>query len=357
MREKITILGAGATGLAAAADLTLAGCRVTLYEQPEFARNLKIIADRGGITLTGAARTGTAKIDRITTDIGEAVHNSEVLLVAVVAGRHEEVARLCVPFLKEGQTIVISPGNAGSLVFANTLKKQKAPKNIRVSDLEGNLYPCRITKPAEVVIALPFKPKHIAAFPARETTTVMDALAPFYATKPATNVLEASLNSPNVVIHLAASLLNVGAIEQAGGQYYLFKSGLTPSVLDCVEMVHAEKAEVFRVLGYTDRSPLDHLRKVANQSGYPELDLFRGLIGPTSVTHRYITEDASTGLSLLISLGEMIDVPVTITKALVNVASAINRVDYFHDGRSIKNLGVPNMSAAQLNRFLEDGTI
>lgn len=357
MNERITVLGAGGTGLAAAADLTLAGCRVTLYEEPEFEKSLRVVADRGGIRLTGAGRTGQAKVDRITTDIREALDGAKVVLVAVVASRHRQIARLIAPCLRDGQVVVFSPGNAGSLVLAGVLREAKRAPDVKIAELEGNLYPCRVTGEAEAIIAVPFKSKYIAAFPAKDTGDVIAALSPFYAMQPATNVVEAALNSPNVVIHLAASLLNVGAIERSGGAYFLYKTGLTPSVLRCVEAVHAEKLCVFQALGYQERSPLDHLRKVARTDEFPDLDLFRGLIGPTSASHRYITEDAGTGVSLMISLAEMLGVPVPTTRALVSLASAINQVDYLAAGRTLGNLGMAHMTADQLNRFLSDGVV
>lgn len=355
MNERITVIGAGGTGLAAAADLTLAGCRVTLYEEPQYEKNLRVVADRGGIQLVGAGRTGHAKVDRITTDVREALDGVRVVLVAVVASRHAQIAGLLAPFLRDGHTVVFSPGNAGSLVLARILREAKRSTKVKIAELEGNLYPCRVTGEAEAIIAVPVKSKYVAAFPARDTGAVIEALSPFYAMQPATNVVEAALNSPNVVIHLAASLLNIGAIERSGGAYYLYKTGLTPSVLRCVEAVHAEKKRVFEALGYQERSPLDHLKRVARTDEFPELDLFRGLIGPTCATHRYITEDASTGVSLMISLGDLFGIPTPHTKALVSLASAINQVDYLATGRTLWNLGIAKLSADQLNRFLADG--
>lgn len=355
MNERITVIGAGGTGLAAAADLSLAGRSVTLYEEPQYEKNLRVVADRGGIKLVGAGRTGQAKVDRLTTDIREALDGVQVVLVAVVAQRHAQVARLCAPVLRDGQTVVFSPGNAGSLVLARTLREEMRTPRVKIAELEGNLYPCRVTGEAEAVIAVPFKSKHVAAFPARDTGAVVEALSPFYAVQPATNVVEAALNSPNVVIHLAASLLNMGAIERSGGAYYLYRTGLTPSVMRCVEAVHGEKKRVFDALGYQERSPLDHLRKVARTDEFPEFDLFRGLIGPTCATHRYITEDAGAGVSLMISLGDLCGVPVPHTKALVSLASAINQVDYLATGRTLRNLGLGGMTPERLNRFLKDG--
>lgn len=355
MDKQIAVIGAGGTGQAAAADLTLAGFQVSLFEQAKFAKSLEPVSKQGGINLKGAGRTGFVRIHKITSDIEGAIKGAKVIVIAVVASRHQEIASLCAPHLKDGQIIVISPGNAGSLIFADQIKKKEVKGRVMIAEFEGNLYPCRVIGPGEVIIALPYKTKYIAAFPAKDTCQVIEGLKGIYDTTAATNVFEAALNSPNVVIHLAASLLNIGSIEQSGGEYYLYKSGLTPSVLRCVEAVHAEKRHLFNVLGYRDNSPLEHLKKVARQTEFPELDLFRGLIGPTSAQHRYITEDASVCVSLMNSLGELIGVPMPLSKAIVEVATTINQVNYLEEGRTLEKLGLTGLNADQLNRFLQEG--
>lgn len=355
MNKRIAVLGAGGTGQTAAADLTLAGCQVTLYEQPEFSETLDAVSELGGITIEGAGRTGFAKIDKVTTDIEEALKDAEIIIIATVASRHENIAELCIPYLKDRQIILISPGNAGSLIFSKKFKDKGVTSDVTIAELEGNLHPCRNIGPAKVIVAFPAKSKHVAAFPAKDTNKVIEGLRGIYELVPATNIFEAALNTPNVVIHLGASLLNIGAIEQSGGEYYLYNEGITPAVLNCVESSQAEKLALFKALGYVDRPPLDLLKKVARRTEFPELDIFRGLIGPTSADHRYISEDAATCVSLMISLGELTGVPVPLSRALVELASTINRVDYLGEGRTLERLGLDKCDVGELNRFLAEG--
>ena len=72
--------------------------------------------------------------------------------------------------------------------------------------------------------------------------------------------------------------------------------------------------------------------------------------------HRYITEDASAGGALMVSLGEMINIPMPITKAVVTLASVINQTDYLRDGLTVEKLGLAKLSIKELNRFLAEGT-
>lgn len=137
MGEEIAVLGAGGSGQTIAADLTLAGFDVKLYEEPRFKEKLQDISRQGGVEITGALGQRFAKISKVTTEIGEALEGAKIILVAVGASRHEEIAELCVPYLEDGQTIVIGPDNAGSLVFANILKKKRAKCDVSIAGMDA----------------------------------------------------------------------------------------------------------------------------------------------------------------------------------------------------------------------------
>lgn len=336
--------------------MTLAGFEITLFEEARFfSEKMEVISKCGGIKMTGEARKGFAKLNKMTTEIGDALKDAGIIIVAVVASRHERIAELCAPHLKDGQTILISPGNAGSLIFTNNLREKGVKNKITIAEVEGNLYSCRLIGPAEVLVGLPYFPKYLAAFPANDTVKVINEFKGIYEFLPATNVLETTLNGPNVVVHLPASLLNSGAIERSGGKFYMHNIGHTPSVLRCIEALHAEKLAVFKALGYVDHSPVEFIKKVANHEKFPELQKFRGLIGPTSMKHRYIEEDAAIGGCLLISLGEMLHISTPFAKALLTLASTINQVDYFREGRTIEKLGLTGLTINELNKFLSEG--
>ena len=169
--KKIAILGGGGTGHAAAADLTLAGHEVNLYEQPEFNKgNIEAILERGGITIKGPVREGFANINNATAEIGEALKDVSIIIVACRVPRQEEFAELCAPFLRDGQTILMSPGNAGSILFTNRLKELGVREKVTIAETEGNLYSCRLVAPAEVMVALTPPVKHVAAFPVHNLT-------------------------------------------------------------------------------------------------------------------------------------------------------------------------------------------
>jgi opine dehydrogenase len=60
--KTICVIGAGNGGSAIAGDMTLAGHACRLFEFPEYKANLEPVIAKGGITVTGIARTGFAKL-------------------------------------------------------------------------------------------------------------------------------------------------------------------------------------------------------------------------------------------------------------------------------------------------------
>ncbi len=58
MNEKIAVLGAGNGGCAMAADLSMVGYEINLYEYPDYADNLKPIIERGGIEIISRTPAG-----------------------------------------------------------------------------------------------------------------------------------------------------------------------------------------------------------------------------------------------------------------------------------------------------------
>ena len=95
--------------------------------------------------MAGVCRTGFAKIDKITTDIQEALDEAMVILIAIPSMGHEEFAKVCAPYLKEGQIIVLNPGyTLGAMVFTHVLIDEGVNVDkLIVSDTASLLYAAR----------------------------------------------------------------------------------------------------------------------------------------------------------------------------------------------------------------------
>ena len=345
--KRIAVIGAGHGGYAMAADLTLAGYKVHFYGSKERG-NLEPVIKRGGIELSGIARKGFAKISRVTTEIAEAITGVKVIMIAIQSLGHETIAELCAPHLEDGQTIVLLPGNFGSVLFARILKERGVRKDIKIAETNAFPYACRRVIGEAKVNVSQFLKLHTAAFPAKDTMAVLGDVKELYPNLffSAKNVLEVALSNPNY-FHLPICIMNTGPIETSQGKFYPYSQGASPSVLRVIEAVWRERGAVLKRLGLTELFPFEWHKEFFTNLTPAQA----AMTGPTNMQHRMVTEDCPCGLVPLASVGEMIGVPTPVTKSLITLASEINGTDYFTEGRNVERLGISSLSINQLNEF------
>lgn len=349
---RITIIGAGNAGAAAAADLTLAGHEVTLYEMPQFRENIDPILQSGGIMLSGVGRTGFAKIDKVTTDIAEAVRGAPIIMAALVGLAYETVAELCAPYLEDGQTIVLSAGSLASLEFNRVLREKRPDLRVTLAETLNAPYGSRrgALGKAEVTIFSHTPPSiALAALPAKHTELVMKQMGEFYPGLyvAGENVVEVGL--ANIATLLPGPcLLMTGRIELPRSSD-LFYSKFTPSIWKVVEATIRERNAILKVLGLRELYPFEKVKELFTEPGVQKL------AGPSSMRHKFITESCPMGLVAWVSLGDLANVPMPVCKAIVTLISQIIGVDYFKEGRNLECLGISGFSIQQLRRFLAEG--
>lgn len=360
MMRNITVIGAGATGIAFSATLVEQGHNVTLFELEKAAAHLKELKKRGKIVRTGYGPQGDVALPRMTTAAAEAVPNAELIFIAAVANRHELICKTIAPYLHDGQTVCFFNGNCGSI----RLKRLTAGKDIVVGETVGTYTSTRYLGDGVVHFAsMPKSPKSVAAFPARDSSRLVERIGECYPTVcypdvPVHNVFEGSLNSPNVSIHLAASLLCVSAMERSL-DFRLYRDGVCPSTLTMIRAVEAEKEAVFSKFGYKSNSYFGQIEACLNFDADPRPNLagFRLTTGPNGVSHRYISEDAFAGDCLLVSLGEALGVDTPVLRSAVTMAGVLNGINYLKEGLTLKSLGLEGRSADEIHSFLETGEL
>ena len=353
--KKVAILGGGGTGCCFAAALTLRGFSVTLYEEKKYwNEHIDGILKAGGIEVTGHDVTGFARIANITDNLDEAIRDVDVIFVCMVAWRHMWLAEALKPLVHEGQTIILSAGNFGSIRIKQTFGMDSP---VVVGEMLGNIFPCRMIGEGKAIIAFPYGPKKVAAFPARDNDKVVAAMSQFLECSAAKNVFETALNVPNLVNHLAGSILNTCAIDR-NPAFALYRDGLSEHVIDVQVAVEKEKEQVINAMGYIMVNHTDLCKLLVQYDKFPEKDAFRSLAGPDSMTHRYISEDASTGQSLIIDLAERLGLDMPVMKALVLLASVVDKRDFQAEGLKLRDLGMDGLNTPdEINEFLYNGCV
>lgn len=359
----IAVLGGGHGAHCMAADLTLQGHRVNMYEHPNCGERFRETLERGQIKLTGIGARGTARLHLVTTDIRQAMREAEIVNLVVPALAHEAFFAEMIPCLRDGQLVVVWAGDFGSLRLRELIRRERPELKVTVVETNTLPYGARLTGPAEVELLLAAPRVTVAALPATRTAQILGCLRPFWPVlEAAPNVVVAALSNPNPICHPPGSLLNTGRIQYSGGQFYMYREGITEAVARVIRMVYEETASLARALGYEvlqyqerDFRTPGSIMAVAFQAPFDTQTVIGNVLGPKSIQDRYIVEDLPYGLVPMSQLGDVLGVETPLIDAIVTIGSAVCGIDFWKTGRTLEQLGLAGRKAQSLKRLVEEG--
>jgi opine dehydrogenase len=360
---KYTVIGAGHGGKTMAAHLALIGFPVTLYNRtPAHVSAIKV---RGGIELESYGRWphGFGRLDLVTSDMGEALEQAEVIMVVVPANGHADIAQVIAPHLRDGQIVVLNPGRTGgSLEFVKVLNNSGCQADVTVAETETLIYACRSDGPAQARIFRVKEAVPLAALPAIRTPRVLEALAPaFPLFIDGVSVLHTGVNNMGAIFHPTLTLLNAGRIESTSGEFQFYIDGVTPSVARVLEALDRERVTVAAALGIRARTGLEWLKMAYDASGANLYEAvhnqpgYRGIKAPPTLNHRYITEDVPMSLVPIAALGQRYGVQVRGMDSVIRQACIIHQTDYWRRGRTLDKLGIERLSVGEVMRYVMEG--
>ncbi|MDP2858402.1 MAG: NAD/NADP octopine/nopaline dehydrogenase family protein [Bacillota bacterium] len=362
IEKPVAVLGGGNGAQTMAADLTLAGHVVHLYETPKFAANPRFapVLDSKVVELTGIGRTGKARIARVTTDMREALEDVEWINVAIPATGHEVFFEELIPHLRDGQTVVVWAGDYGSLRLAHMMKEKGVTKKVTIA--EGNTLPygTRLEGAGRANLLLLAPRVLLAALPGTRSAELVEKLKPVYpCLEPCENVLVAGFCNPNPIVHPPGSLLNVGRIQYSGGEFWMYREGITEAVARVIRSVFDEVEAVAKGLGmsvlqYEDRDfkTTATIMGVAFQGPFDTIGVIASIAGPHTIQDRYITEDLPFGLVPVSQLGDKLGIDTPLIDGIVSIGSVVCRENYWKTGRTLKRLGLDALSPCEIARYV-----
>lgn len=363
MNKPVAVLGGGNGGHCMAADLALAGYRVNFYELPDFAGRVEKVLRTGEVKLTGIGRQGIARLHTATTDMAEALRDVDLINVVVPAFGHGRFFREMLPHLRDGQVVVMWAADFGSLELWHFLR-QNAP-DLRVDIVETNTLPygTRMVEPGWVHLSLVAPLVTAAALPATRNTAVIPQLQRYFPmVQPARDVLSCAFSNPNPIVHPPGSLLNVGRIQYSGGDFYMYREGITEAVARVIRRVFDEVKRVAdaygtEVIEYEERdfNTTGSIMAVAFQAPFDTLGVIAQIKGPSSIHDRYITEDLPQGLVPISQLARKAGLTTALIDAIVTLGSAVCGRDFWSEGRTLAKLGMDGLSPAEIQRLVREG--
>jgi len=380
----VAILGGGTCAQAFAAEFALAGYKVRLYELPELAQQtIGEVLSTGEIELAGTQanfkwfrRAGVARIDVVTTDISEALHGAGLVIVAIPAKGHRPFFEKMLPCLENGQVISIFPDNFGSLMLSKMMRDEGCNEDVVIGGWSSMPYGVRAVAPGKLDCLMRTHELIGDALPSKDGDKFFDSLKGIPAfdgvveLERGDTVIAVDLANPNPVVHVPGSILNVGAMEVSEmegtlgipkGKYSMYKHGMSPAVARVQFGFHQEEKRIAKAMGITmPEFREDQFFWKCSIMGLefwgPFVDVIMPPIaGPTSTEHRYFTEDIPIGTVMRYNLAKKFGVQIPIIESLIHIGSAICKRDFFKEGRSLKELGIEDLSREQIITYLREG--
>jgi opine dehydrogenase len=355
---KITVMSAGNGGQALAGDLALGGHEVTLYEHPLFESKIAAIRERGNVIELENKIVGMGKLANSTTDAAEALAEAELVYFTAPSTAQKAFFELALPHFRDGQILVLSPGNFGT--FALHRAFTDAGKRVLVAETDNLPYACVAREPGRVDIKGVKKSVRLAALPNSEFAKVEAAVKGAFCTAVARgeNVLHTSLSNTNSIAHCAPMLMNAGRIENGKGAFRFYAEGMPPSVCRVMEAADRERVAVGAAFGLDLPSTYETIKVQYGAEGQDLHEVihanpaFGGIDAPSTLDHRFLTEDTPFSMVPAAALGKLAGVPTPVTEALVFLLGVAMGQDFSATGPGLESMGLSGMKVEEILRLV-----
>lgn len=342
--KKITIIGAGNSGLAMAAHLSSCGENVALWNRSK--EGIAKLKKTRTIYSYGAIE-GEFKIDLVTNDIKEALDGADLILITTPANSHRDLAELIAKNIRKEALIVLNPGRTfGALEFREIFKRHNNEIRPTIAETQTIIYTCRRTGDDSVNVISLKNGVLLSTFDSSRNNEVIKSL-PECIQKyfvPAESMVQTSIGNVGMILHCAPLLLNTGWTENPNFNYKYYHDGITESIAAFLEKIDRERVEVSKLLGLKIESTEEWFKRAYDVQGSNLYECIQNtkayeMIGaPSTLNHRYIFEDIPCGLVPLESAGKSLGLSMTNTGIVIDLASALLDRDFRKEGRDLRNI-------------------
>jgi opine dehydrogenase len=349
--RSIAVIGAGAGGAAAVAELTLAGHEVRLWNRS--AQTLAPLQALGGVAYDGVFGEGIARPRLITADLAQAIAGADVILVCLPTFAHAAVARALAGIGSTTPPIVLNPGHTGGALEFRQAYRDVRPDAPPIAEFSTLTYVARKYSPERVTITGAAKQIRIAALPGGQAAALAGSdLYPAATLMP--DVLACDLANVNMVLHPPGAVLAAAWVEATAGDFTFYVEAMTPGVGRVMQALDDERRTVARAFGHELPPLIAEMQALGTvEASVRDMSDLVGAISsgtanrrikaPDSFRHRYYLEDFGHGLLPFLALATAAQVAVPVAASLFRLGEALTGNDYSEHGRTAARMGIAGL--------------
>ena len=178
------------------------------------------------------------------------------------------------------------------------------------------------------------------------------------------NVLATGLSNPNTLMHTSLMMANLSNINNQEDRLF-YRECFSQSVQNILDVLEAERMQFNCIPGLKVTTLWEMVAKWYNYQGAKGSSLrelatsapfYAHSKMPTSINHRYLTEDVPYGLIPIEELMEQLALPHKATSALVQICCAMCGTDFYKEARTLEKLGLKGLDSKQMMNYLASGS-
>lgn len=361
----VTVCGCGAGAMATAADLSLKGCNVNLFEVTELKENLASIRQNGGITLKGNAasgKVGLARLDQITDDPKKALEDSELVFINVPAMAVDRFMAELAPHFETGQTVVVTTGYWACLRLRDLLSKAGATEKINMAEFVIMPYICDKVGPAEVHVGNFKRDLVMSTWPAKNREAALNAVQKAYPqARLCKHVLELNLQPGNPGVHAQITIPNAAFFFERSRVFRFYGE-----VSHCASKLTAahdrERMSIAAAFGCETTTWPEYCRRVYLYQGRDLYELCATYTDPhqqrwstIEEAERLLVEDLCYSFIPMEQLAKVVGLSTPVTTAMIDILAVFTGFNYRAHGLDLNDLGLGGMSRDQILDFVTVG--
>jgi opine dehydrogenase len=349
---KVAVLGAGAGGAAAVAELSLAGHEVSLWNRS--AGTLAPFAD--GVSFEGVLGEGRVRPAVMSVELAEVLAGADVAVVTLPTTSHGDVARALVA-AGWGGPVVLNPGHTGgALEFVACGVRD-------VAEFSTLTYVARVLRPGCVTVTGAAKQVRMGWLRGGEDAAAAGEVL-YPAALRVSDVLASGLANINMVLHAPGAVLGAAWVEATGGDFTFYVQGMTPGVARVMALLDAERLAVASAFGVDLPGVVGEMQAIGTVARDAPAEMGaaiasgganKRLRAPDGLAHRYYREDFGHGVLPFLELAVIAGVEVPVASALFVMAEGMIGPGLRAGGRTAGVMGIAGMSRPALLDFVGHG--
>ncbi|CVI63925.1 NAD/NADP octopine/nopaline dehydrogenase family protein (plasmid) [Agrobacterium leguminum] len=355
---KIAILGAGNLALTFAGDVATRlnnKFNAVVWAPTSNRRNFNEVRGLGTLELVGP-NYGGSFTPELEDDLETAISNAEFIFLTVPTLGQEGILRQLVKFDLSKSVLVALPGSATSLTCRIVLFPSHSP--VAVIESTTSPYACRRIGKHVHMLGLKTTFEVASTRPLSiDVKSRLEALFPnplqWYR-----DTASIFLSNCNPVAHPPGILVAREAIEQGISPLPKFYREFVPQAIERVLAIDRERLEIVDALGLESETDFAYSKKwyggqaTHSKEFYETYDGYAEIETPTTMHHRYLTEDVKHIMVLWVQIAQVAGVEAPAMSSVIKEASDVLNEDLFATGRTLASLNLHDANPYRIVKAL-----